>query len=65
MNDLQVLTKDQRILTLMRFGEPDSDHGSDKLLCRTAAGVDEVVRLDQVKLIFGSYTFFNSKRKAL
>jgi len=56
---MKILTKDKRLLTLVRIGEAECEKGSNKITCRDATGENVVITWDDVELVFGSYNFIN------
>ncbi|MDR3226064.1 MAG: hypothetical protein LBT56_00130 [Prevotellaceae bacterium] len=56
---MKILTKDNRLLTLLRISEVDGEHGSDKITCRDGNGKIVVIQFCDVQLAFGSYNFIN------
>jgi len=59
---MRILTKDNRLLQLLRIGDPDKD-GCANLYCETEEGKKVTVTWNDIQLSFGSYTFFNPTKR--
>lgn len=65
MDKLRLLTKDGRLLTMLRIGEIGSDKGSDKITCLDKNKNQVDITFQDVQLVFGTYSFFNYSKGKL
>ena len=53
---MEILTTDNRRLCVVRFGEMDSEAGTNTVLCKTPAGGRVKITPQDIAMFFGSYS---------
>ena len=57
MGKLLIRTKDDRLLTVVRIGEPNKENGCNTILCRDDKGTKITITWQDVEVCYGSYNF--------
>ncbi|MDR0970543.1 MAG: hypothetical protein LBM67_08425 [Lentimicrobiaceae bacterium] len=59
---MKILTKDNKLLELIKIGKNDSE-GSDELTCFDDKLNKVILKIADVAMFFGSYTFLSNDKK--
>lgn len=62
---LRVLTSDGRLLTLLRIGTLNSEHGTNNITCLDQNKNEVDITFQDVERVYGVYNFFNYKKGVL
>lgn len=57
MGKLLIRTKDDRLLTVVRIGEPNKENGCNTILCKDDKGTKITITWQDVEVCYGSYNF--------
>ena len=62
---LRVLTSEGRLLTLLRIGTLNSEHGTNNITCLDQNKNEVDITFQDVERVYGVYNFFNFKKGTL